>query len=145
MVNHPNRSRAGKQSIAFCDQLFSRVSGRAHVKIGGEIAGFDPTRNEVFVNIDGRKSIWMPAGSFMQNLSPEEIAELENLPAWNGSNEVALSAALVLAAEHAIRRYRQYEIDSSRDSDSSDYFSDSARFTERIEDGRIVRSKAYTS
>ncbi|MGE4448013.1 MAG: hypothetical protein AB7E15_06880 [Azospira sp.] len=143
MVNHPNRSKAAKKSVAFCDWLFTHISGRASVCLNGEIAGFDSERKEVFVNRQGRKSIWMPAGAFLQNLSTEEITNLENLPDWNGSNEYSLSGVLLVAVTHAIRRYRQHEIPSSSSEDDFDYFREAAAFTERVEDGCIVRSTVF--
>lgn len=142
MVSHPNRGAAAQASIEFCEELFSRVYGRANVRVGGALAGFDQDRNEVFVKYPDQKTIWMPAGAFLKNLSTAEVAALQNMGEWDGGNELFLSETTVNAIEVATRRHRGTKVFASRHDRDRDYFAGAAAFLERVEDGRVVRSPA---
>jgi hypothetical protein len=104
MVNHLNTDQATNESISFCKAIFGRISGRARVRLNGVIAGFDSNRKEVFVDSYTGDSMSMPAGLFMQHLSREEIAKLENGPEWDRSNEIELNTTLLGCVSSAIRR-----------------------------------------
>lgn len=144
MVNHPNRSKAAKESVAFCDWLFNeQTSSAIRYKLNGCCAGFDKDKKEIFIQRDAGKNSWMPAGSFLSNLSAEEIELLSNLPNYNGSNGYELNSALLRAAELAIRRYLQQEIPSSDETGDFDYHAQAPAFTERIENGEVKRSNVF--
>jgi hypothetical protein len=119
-------------TIEFCDQLFDRIAGRAHIRIGGEIAGFDRKAREVFLKRQAGETIWMPATKFCDHLSKDEIAYLENLPSWDGSNEYQLNLAILKAVRAALRRFHQDAVKGD----------DGAKFYERIENGGVVRDTA---
>jgi hypothetical protein len=143
MTNHPNRSNAAKLSIQFCETVFSKVTGRAHIKLGGEIAGFDRIRLEVFVHSDDDETTYMPAGLFMKHLSDDEIASLKSLPAWDGSNEGELSFSILFSTEKAIRRFKRQKIRSSYDIDNLNYFEQAPAFIESIVNGKVQRSPIF--
>lgn len=130
---------SAKESIAFCEWLFTRVCGRAQARINGHIAGYDRARNEIFVKSEFCETIWMPAGAFLQHLTAHEIHGLRDLPGWDGGNEWQLTGAVLGAAEKAIRRFRAATIHSSTDPSSGDYYPEAPAFTERLEAGRVVR------
>jgi hypothetical protein len=140
MTNHPNRSNAAKLSIQFCEDVFSKVTGRAHIKLGGEIAGFDRTRREVFVRRDETETTYMPAGSFMKYLSDDEIASLRSLPVWDGSNERELSFSILSCSTKAIRRFKGQKVRASNNPDALDYFDQAPAFIESVVDGKVQRS-----
>lgn len=97
----------GEHSVAFCEQVFSKVKGRASVRIGGKIACYDRTRKEVFINdIESDKTAWMPAKAFLEHLPEADFEILDALPDWDGGNEYILSAAVLSAVESAIKNYR---------------------------------------
>ncbi|MBX9688072.1 MAG: hypothetical protein K2X27_15300 [Candidatus Obscuribacterales bacterium] len=130
---------AKRESIAFCERVFTHVSGNAHIYLNGELAGFDRKRKEVFIHRQGKNTIWMPAAAFLKNLSNEEIDSLNNLPAWDGNNAWLLSGILLYKVECSIRRFRQWKICSAWDSDSFDYFPGASTFREHVNDGVVVR------
>jgi hypothetical protein len=105
MTNHPHRSAVAKESVPFCERLFSHVGGRARIRLGGELPGYDEKRGEVFVKSYDKPTRSMPAYEFRNHLTTEEIAQLESLPFWNGNNEYELSLALLRSANAAIDRY----------------------------------------
>ncbi len=117
------------RSIVFCEWLFNRVNGVARIRIGGEIAGFDPHKREVFIN--GYRSVrWMPAGEFLANLSTAEIKKLDDLPDFNGRNAYELSSGVLHAVSTAIKRRNQEKF---RGSEEGGYW-------ERIYLGEVVRT-----
>ncbi|RLJ64605.1 hypothetical protein [Sulfurisoma sediminicola] len=117
-------------SIAFVDRLFTHVSGRAHVRLNGDLAGFDAVRKKVYIDSYTEKTVSMPAGAFLSHLAREEIAELDVLEDWDGSNEYKLSTAVLLAAKRAIRRYHGGLV---KDEDGQPCF-------EMVADGVVSRS-----
>ena len=49
---------AKRESIAFCERVFTHVSGNAHIYLNGELAGFDRKRKEVFIHRQGKKDVY---------------------------------------------------------------------------------------
>lgn len=119
-------------SVEFCEELFDRFSGRAHLRIGGELAGFDKAEEAVFLQRQGRETLWMPAAKFLSYLSTNEIAELEKLPAfWNGNNEYQPNLTILKAVNAALRRFHKIPVEFEGE-----------MVVERIKDGTVVRNCA---
>jgi hypothetical protein len=100
-------------STDFVEWLFDMCSGRAQIRLGSELPGYDAERGDVFIHRTGKKTIWMPAALFLDYLTAEEIKRLKNLPNWNGSNEAVISGYVLYALDRAIARYRQIPINDS--------------------------------
>lgn len=93
-------------SIELLDVVFRKCSGRANVSIGGDTVGYDREREEVFIKREGKDTIWMPAGSFLSNVTDDEAATMRELPVWDGSNGHQISQSCLVVIANAVSRYR---------------------------------------
>ncbi len=150
--------RSPQKSVAFCEELFSRVSGRARVRYNNLMPCFDPNEKSLFISdITAEKDPWMPASAFLKNLTDQEIEALANLPAWNGNNEITLSVTVLNALHRAILRHRKRKIQVDHHCTAVDsrnehnllpnwtcyHDSDAPFFTESVENGVAIRRSAY--
>ena len=125
-------------SLETVQKIFREVCwGRAHIRLGGDIAGFDEKgRGVVFVkNQAGKVTGQMPAAEFTANLSQGEIDEVLALR-WDGSNGFEISLAVMNLTERAIRRFHAIPIKAECEAEWS---GDCEFFVESIVDGVVVR------
>jgi hypothetical protein len=100
-------------STDFVEWLFDMCSGRAQVRLGSGMPGYDRKRGDVFIDQTGKKTIWMPAALFLDHLTTEEVEQLKDLPNWNGRNETVISGSVLASVDRAIARYKQVPINDS--------------------------------
>lgn len=112
MTNHPNRSEDMQKGKALAEQIMAALAGRAGIRIGGDIVQWDSLKKKGKLHV-GKASI--PVDRLHENLTEHELAELQNLPFWNGSNAYEISATCLRLVHMAIQRFRgsDYGVDMS--------------------------------
>lgn len=103
MVNHPNRSAAGKQGREIAERIMAARAGRASVRLNGLVVQWD--------SVDEKKRLYIgdesvPVASIGRCLTSHEIWEIETLPRWDGGNEYQISSTTLEIVSAAISRYK---------------------------------------
>lgn len=88
------------ESEELAARIMKAISGRAGVRINGQIVQMNSKKNRLYV---GERSI--PVCRLHAHLTQHEKDELNNLPRWDGSNEAEISSACLRLVEAAIDRY----------------------------------------
>lgn len=103
MVNHPNRSAAGKQGREIAERIMAARAGRASVRINGQVVQWDSVDEKKRLHI-GDESV--PVANLGRYLTPHEIREIETLPRWDGGNEYQISTTTLVLVHAAITRHK---------------------------------------
>lgn len=102
MVNHPNRSAAGKQGREIAERIMAARAGRAGVRLNGLIVQWDSVDEKRLCIGDGS----VPVASLRRCLTLHEMEEIETMPRWDGGNEYQISSATLTVVSAAISRYK---------------------------------------